>query len=204
MEKCIPLKELMMMIISGVEEVAETIDQEQVECFLTEIMRAERIFVVGAGRSGFVAKSFAMRLMHLGLIAYVVGETVTPAFNKKDTLIAFSGSGKTKSVLEACETTRRLDGKLCLVTGTENSPMSSLADCLVYLKAYDENMQTGSDHFDLRQLRGEHRSLSHPATPIGTLFETSAMIFADSIIAALIELKHCQIEDIVHRYTNMQ
>ncbi|MDD1727997.1 MAG: SIS domain-containing protein, partial [Methanospirillum sp.] len=106
MDSCIPLRDLMLMMISRIEEVAQSIDQTQVECFLTEINRAERIFVLGAGRSGFVAKSFGMRLMHLGMNAYVVGETVTPAFHQRDTLIAFSGSGKTKSVLEACETTR--------------------------------------------------------------------------------------------------
>lgn len=204
MERCFSLKELMLMMISGIEEVAQAIDQDQVECFLSEIMKAERIFVVGAGRSGFVAKSFAMRLMHCGLTSYVVGETVTPALNKNDTLVAFSGSGKTKSVVEACETTHRLNGRICLITGTEDSPMAHLADCLVYLKVYDDNMRSGSDHFDLRQLKGEHRSISHPGSPAGTLFETSAMVFADSIISALIELKHCQIEDIVHRYTNMQ
>lgn len=192
------------MMISRIEEVALTIDQNQVECFLTEINRAERIFVVGAGRSGFVAKSFGMRLMHLGMNAYVVGETVTPAFHARDTLIAFSGSGKTKSVLEACETTRRIGGTLCLITGTSDSPMVDLASYIVYLKTDDESSHPGSDHFDLRQLRGEHRSISHPSTPLGTLFETSAMIFADSIISALIELKDCPIEEIIHRYSNMQ
>lgn len=189
---------------SRIEEVARSIDQSQVECFLGEINRAERIFVLGAGRSGFVAKSFGMRLMHLGMNAYVVGETVTPAFHPHDTLVAFSGSGKTKSVLEACETTRQIGGSLCLITGTRQSPMSELATCVVYLKNDDESIYTGSDHFDLRQLKGEHRSLSHPSTPMGTVFETSAMIFADSVISALIEMKHCSIEEIIHRYANMQ
>ncbi len=204
MDSCIPLQELMLIMISRIEEVAKSIDQHQVECILTEINRAERIFVLGAGRSGFVAKSFGMRLMHLGMTAYVVGETVTPAFNDRDILIAFSGSGKTKSVLEACETTHQIGGSLCLITGTKSSPMADLATCVVYLKTDDESVHTGSDHFDLRQLKGEHRSISHPSTPLGTLFETSAMIFADSIISALIELKNCSIDEIIHRYSNMQ
>ena len=204
MDSCIPLQDLMLMMISRIEEVARSIDQRQVECFFTEVNRAERIFVLGAGRSGFVAKSFGMRLMHIGLTAYVVGETVTPAYNNRDLLIAFSGSGKTKSVLEACQTTHQIGGSLCLITGTRSSPMAALATCVVYLKTDDESIRTGSDHFDLRQLKGEHRSISHPSTPLGTLFETSAMIFADSIISALIELKHCSIDDVIHRYSNMQ
>ena len=192
------------MMISRIGEIAATLEQEQVDCFINAIAGADRIFVIGAGRSGFVAKSFAMRLMHLGLTSFVIGETVTPSFHNNDVLIAFSGSGKTKSVREACETTRQIGGQICLITGTRVSPMAELADCMVLLNTEEESCQVGPDHFDLRQLRGEHRSISAPCTPLGTLFETSAMIFADSVISALIEMKHCSIEEIMHRYANMQ
>ncbi|QVV90506.1 SIS domain-containing protein [Methanospirillum sp. J.3.6.1-F.2.7.3] len=194
----------MLMMISRIGEIAQTLQQDEVDCFISELMRAERIFVVGAGRSGFVAKSFAMRLMHLGFTSYVVGETVTPAFHKNDTLIAFSGSGKTKSVLEACETTKQIGGNICLITGCKTSPMTELASCVVLLSTEEESCHIGSDHFDLRQLRGEHRSIAATCTPLGTLFETSAMIFADSVVSILIEMKHCTVEEIMHRYTNMQ
>ncbi|MDD3574592.1 6-phospho-3-hexuloisomerase [Methanospirillum sp.] len=203
-EPCIPLMDIMSMMISRIGEIAATLEQEQVDCFINAIAGADRIFVIGAGRSGFVAKSFAMRLMHLGLTSFVVGETVTPSFHSNDVLIAFSGSGKTKSVREACETTRQIGGQFCLITGTRVSPMAELADCIVLLNTEEESCQVGPDHFDLRQLRGEHRSISAPCTPLGTLFETSAMIFADSVISALIEMKHCSIEEIMHRYANMQ
>ena len=204
MDNCYPIQDLMLMMAARIEEVARSIDQNQIECFLSEINTAERIFVLGAGRSGFVAKSFGMRLMHLGMNAFVVGETVTPAFHPRDLLIAFSGSGKTKAVLEACETTRQIGGDLCLITGTRDSPMIELATCVVYLKTDEESIHTGSDQFAIRQLKGEHRSLSTPSTPLGTIFETSAMIFADSVISSLIELKHCSIEEIRQRYANMQ
>lgn len=203
-EPCIPLRDIMSMMISRIGEIAETLEQDQVDYFISALMGSDRIFVIGAGRSGFVAKSFAMRLMHLGLTSYVVGETVTPSFHGKDTLIAFSGSGKTKSVMEACETTRQIGGQICLITGTRVSPMAELANCVVLLNTEEESCNVGPDHFDLRQLRGEHRSISAACTPLGTLFETSAMIFADSVISALIEMKHCSIEEIMHRYNNMQ
>ena len=203
-ETCINPRDLMLMMTSRIEEIAEALDPEQVICFLSEIMRANRIFVVGAGRSGFVAKAFAMRLMHLSLEAYVVGETVTPAFHKDDALVAFSGSGKTKSVLEACETTRQIGGHISLITGSRESLMVDIADCIVLLRTGEETCYIGPDHFDLRQLRGEHRSISAGCTPLGTLFETSAMIFSDSVISALIEMRHCSIEEIMDRYTNMQ
>ena len=35
----------------------------------------KKLLVVGAGRSGLIGKAFAMRLMHLGINVYVMGET---------------------------------------------------------------------------------------------------------------------------------
>ncbi len=39
-----------------------------------------------------------MRMMHMGIDAYVIGETVTPNFEKDDILIIESGSGETKGL----------------------------------------------------------------------------------------------------------
>ena len=48
------------------ESVFAAQDQTQLEAALAEIAAAGRIFVIGAGREGIAARSFAMRLMHLG------------------------------------------------------------------------------------------------------------------------------------------
>ncbi len=37
-----------------------------------------RIFVTGLGRTGLMARGFAMRLMHLGRRVYHVGDVITP------------------------------------------------------------------------------------------------------------------------------
>ena len=50
------------------------------------------IFLAGAGRSGFVAKSFAMRLMHLGFYVYVFNETIAPPVQDGDIIIIISKS----------------------------------------------------------------------------------------------------------------
>ena len=44
-----------------------------------------------------------MRLMHLGLSAYVVGETISPAIYADDCILAISGSGETNTVVNAVE-----------------------------------------------------------------------------------------------------
>lgn len=57
------------------------------EKFADAILKADRIFVAGAGRSGFVARAFANRLMHMGLTVFFVGEPTTPAIKAGDLLV---------------------------------------------------------------------------------------------------------------------
>jgi acyl dehydratase len=65
--------------------------------------RKTTIFLAGAGRSGFVAKSFAMRLMHLGFYVYVFNETIAPPVRDGDIIIIISKSGKSNSITQIVE-----------------------------------------------------------------------------------------------------
>jgi len=71
------VQDMMRLMASKIRAIANIISDEDVEAFIRELLNAKRIYVMGAGRSGLVAKAFAMRLMHLGLQAFVVGETIT-------------------------------------------------------------------------------------------------------------------------------
>ena len=87
----------MLEILKQIEEeihgVLAKVKEDDIERFLAEIAPNRRIFVDGEGRSGFSAKGFAMRLMHLKYTVYFVGETITPAVEAGDVFIAVSGSG---------------------------------------------------------------------------------------------------------------
>jgi 6-phospho-3-hexuloisomerase len=194
--------ELMNILTSCMEEVISNIDIMQTETLLKEILRAERIFVSGAGRAGYIAKAFAMRLTHLQLKAFVVGETVTPAFSKNDLLVVFSGSGKTLSIVEGCQKAKEIGGRLCVITASENSPMTRLCDTIVLLDTSIE--QSAEPDFEIRQLTGKHRSMAAPIAPLATLFETAALILSDATIAALMEIKHGNVSDVELRFPNLQ
>ena len=193
---------LMEMLTSCMEHVIATMDGSQTEQFIHEILHAERIYVSGAGRSGYVAKAFAMRLTHLRLDAFVVGETVTPAFTKKDLLIAFSGSGKTLSTVEGCQKAKEIGGRICLITAQVNSPLALISDCIVVLDT--NTMHHMEDDFEVRQLTGKHRSMAAPVAPLATLFETAALILSDATIAAIMEIKRRNIDDVEQRFPNLQ
>ena len=86
-------------ILKEITSVITQIKEDNLTKILNKIPKNNRIFVDGEGRSGFQAKSFAMRLMHIGYQIYVMGETITPAIRQGDIYIAISGSWKKLKIL---------------------------------------------------------------------------------------------------------
>ncbi|MEM3063061.1 MAG: SIS domain-containing protein, partial [Nitrososphaerota archaeon] len=101
-------------ILSQIKDSLSKIDKEQIEKFIDMLVnaRGRKILISGAGRTGLVARAFAMRLMHLGYLVYVVGETITPSLEKDDILIAISGSGTTTLVVEAAKAAKIIGSKV--------------------------------------------------------------------------------------------
>jgi 6-phospho 3-hexuloisomerase len=117
-----------------IEEQLRAIDQKSIDQFVESLINAKRIFIVGAGRSGLVAKAFGMRLMHLGFTVYVVGEVITPAITKDDLLIVVSGSGQTLSVVVAATVAKEKGVKIIGITSNPDSDIGKLSDVVVQIK----------------------------------------------------------------------
>jgi len=194
------VQEMMRLMASKIRSIANTIADEDVRKFLDELLNAKRIYVIGAGRSGLVAKAFAMRLMHLGLQAYVVGETITPALNKGDLMVVFSGSGKTKTIADIAETAHEIGAHTCLITSNADSRIGKLSECIVIIEHQRDAVQDDAVEFEIRQMMGEHKSFA----PLGTLFETASMIFADAVISRLMEITKTDESALKNRHTNIE
>ena len=110
------LKESMLSISKHISNIARSLNEKEIVTFISSMQESNKIFIYGAGRSGLVAKAFAMRLMHLGFDIYVIGEIITPAIAKNDLLITISGSGETTSVVAAAEIAKRANAKVILIT----------------------------------------------------------------------------------------
>lgn len=120
--------QLLQEISDEVNGVLEQVKEQELKEVMEKIRKDRRIFVDGEGRSGFSAKGFAMRLMHLGYTVYFVGETITPAVSKGDVFIAVSGSGKSKNVINDAESAKQKGCILITVTSKTESPLSDMAD----------------------------------------------------------------------------
>jgi 6-phospho-3-hexuloisomerase len=166
-------------MMDNVQEVSEGLDEATINEMMDIIIASKNIFVLGLGRSGLVAKAFAMRLMHLGFSVYVVGETITPAIHDDDCLVAISGSGETSYIISTANITDKRGAKIIAVTSYEQSTLASLSDLVIQVKGRTK-IDMEKDYIK-RQMGGKHQSLA----PLGTLFEISTLIVLDGFIAEL-------------------
>lgn len=172
-------------IIECIKRSMESLNMDEVEEFIDTLLKAKdrKIFTIGMGRSGFVVRAFALRLMNLGFNVYVLGETITPAAEKGDLLIAVSGTGSTKMVLTASSAAKDIGAKVIAVTSFPESPLGRLADLSVTIKGRTKAGMPVEEDYVARQIIGERE----PLTPLGSIFENNSMVFLDSLI---VEIMH--------------
>ncbi|MGQ9722877.1 MAG: 6-phospho-3-hexuloisomerase [Candidatus Jordarchaeum sp.] len=193
------LKKAMLEISENISNAVNDINDVQVnqlvELLVNGLKDNRRIFVIGAGRSGLVVRAFAMRLMHLGFEVFVVGETITPAVTEKDILIAISGSGRTKLVVESSRIAKtNVGATLVVLTSYPDSPLAQLADLVVEVRG--RTKVTEQNDYIQRQIKGEHS----PLTPLGTLFESTVSAFLDGLITELMEKTGKEEKDLQERH----
>lgn len=172
-----------------IQDVLSQVDENLLIDTAALIREKRRIFVVGEGRSGLMAKSFAMRLMHLGATVYVVGETITPSISSEDILVAISGSGKTKSVIWTAETAHKLGCTVLVLTTDPSSPLVEEATHTICIPASTKYRQTN-----------EMKSIQ----PLGSLFDQCAHIVFDTICLNFAELNEIGYEEAFKRHSNME
>ena len=165
------------------------LSMDEVNEMIEVIDQSHAIFVIGAGRSGYIAKAFAMRLMHLGYSVYVVGEAVTPKITCEDSLIAISGSGETTSVVNISKKAKDIGSKLIAITGNKNSSLAKMSDVVVLIKG---------------KMKGERNEVLSQLAPLGTMFELTAMIFLDALIAEMMMRKRLTEKDLEARHAVLE
>lgn len=185
------------LILERIRDICARIPPEEFQSFVTAILEAPRIYVSGAGRSQLMAKAFAMRLVHLNRKVFVVGDTITPALRAGDVLLAVSGTGETASVVNEARVAKEMAGRVLVVTGNRNSPLAALSDVLVEIPAPPVRRKV--EDYELRQLKGPEEVL----TPLGSLFELSALIFFESCVVELMRKLGIGEEDMARLHANL-
>jgi 6-phospho 3-hexuloisomerase len=186
-------------ILKKLDSILEKVDPAQAKSFMNKIQKSDRVFIVGMGRSGLAGRAFAMRLMHCGKKVFVVGECTTPAIQDGDVLVAISGSGQTSSVVSIAVAAKKHHATLLVITSNTESDLAKMADAVVSVQGRTKLDEQPAD-YEERQIGGERIE----STPMGTLFELSAMIFLDSVIALLMKEERIDEGYMKRKHTNLE
>ncbi len=169
-----------------IREILEKISEENIEKVKKLFFQSNRIFVYGAGRSGLVAKAFAIRLVHLGFQTFVIGETISAPVTKGDLVIIVSGSGETIPAVMTAEIAHNIGAKVVSITGKKRSEIAKYADVTLFISS-------SCDEEERKKY-----------APLGTLFEASVWILLDGLIADLMDSKNETEEDMRSRHATLQ
>ena len=151
-----------------------------------ELLNSDKIYLSGAGRSGLMVKTFAMRLMHMGLGANLVGSPVTPGATQGDFLLLASGSGETESVIAIARQAVKNDLEIGLITESPQSTMAKLADLVVEIEKID------------------HEIISEPLPPLGSLFEQSLFFLLEALVTYIMEEGEKNEKEMAERHANLE
>ena len=186
-------------LLTGIGSVIQSIEDSEIEIMINILLNHidHKILLIGSGRSGFVGRAFALRLMHLGFNVYVSGETITPALNVDDLVVALSGSGTTTTVVAQAEVAKDVGSTVIAVTSHPDSPLATIAHEVIEVKGRSKIDQIFD--YDKVQIKGEFSN-----APLGTMFELSCMIFLDSIIAELMQKLGASEVDLRKRHANAE
>ena len=163
--------ELVDVVLADIGRTLRQVDADEVEALGAALLRAERVFLAGKGRTGLQMRAFAMRLMHLGLRVHVVDDVTTPAIGAGDLLLIGSSSGRTGSLLRYAESLGATGAQLATLTGNLDSPLAAAATCRVYIPA--SNFKAGAGAGD------------SSALVMGSLFEHCLGLVCDMLIIRL-------------------
>lgn len=176
-------------ILHEIQQVIEEMDEREVDALAAALLAAPRIFVTGEGRSGLMAKAFAMRLMHLGLTVYVVGETTTPAVTGKDALVAVSGSGTTAGTVHVAEQAAEKGTAVYAVTTDPGSKLASRAQRALIVPAATKWRKAGE---------------TQTAQPLGSLFDQCCHIALDGVCLEIARRKDISNDAARGLHTNVE
>jgi 6-phospho-3-hexuloisomerase len=193
------VKDKAAVLLNILRENLSQLDEEKLERFIDILKshRSNKILIMGAGRSGLVGRAFAMRLLHLGFNAFVLGDTIVPSISEHDLVVAISGSGSTKLIVTAAEAAKQVGARIVSITSYPSSSLGKLSNHVVLLKG--RHAVSTKDYF-ARQILGLHE----PLAPLGTVFEDGAMVLLDAVIATLMAELHVEESDMRSRHANIE
>jgi 6-phospho-3-hexuloisomerase len=175
--------------VEDLARVLRSVRARDLKAVEKEILASRHVFVTGLGRTGLMARGFAMRLMHLGRTVYHVGDVITPAIGAGDLLVICSRTGASKVLLHYIRIARRAHARVCVVTARPDSPVAKGADVVLSIADLPKRRPAGS---------------KKPLPPLGSLFEQALLIVLDQVVLGLMTALDLTEDDMARIHTEFE
>jgi len=173
------------------------VKRPEVEAFEKVLLGARRVFVTGLGRTGLMARGFAMRLMHLGRRVYHVGDVITPAIRRGDLLVICSRTGRSPVLLYYVKIAQRVGARVAIVTAEFDSAVARRADAILTLPSEPARPR--------KTPRGPAvRGKRKPEPPLGSVFEQALLVVLDQVVVDLMETLGLTSDDLRRIHTTFE
>lgn len=177
-----------LMVVSEVRDVISGFDDDQVPEFVDDLVQSRTIACCGVGREGLMVEAFAMRLMHLGLDAHVVGDMTTPSIGEGDLLVASAGPGYLSTIEALMDQALQAGARVNVVTAEPEKSLPQKADRVLIIPA--------------RTMAKETESTS--IQPMGCTFEQAQLVVFDTLVLELMEQLDETEDSMARRHTNLE
>ncbi len=135
-------------ILDEIRAALSAVREAEVGDLRAALRQASAVFVTGEGRSGLVGRCFAMRLMHLGLRAHVIGETITPALGVGDVLLAISRTGESEVTCGRARLAASRGARVAAITAAREPALARTAHLMLLIPVASSSEQYGGSGFE--------------------------------------------------------
>jgi len=170
------IKNLIKKFLESSNEMISELDGKVIESFTEQLKGAKRIYTVGVGSLGLLAKGFTTKLTYLGYETYFIGETLMPSPSRDDLLIAISESGEADYTVKAARIAKNLGATVVAITSRPQSTLGKLADLNIEIKWKEE---APKEEEELKEREGELLTLN------SSLFEIATLALLNAIMSEL-------------------
>lgn len=176
--------------LEGVRHLLQDMDRQTAEALVKAILKTNRMFISGKGRSGLIAECFAMRLMQMGFDVHVPGQATCPRIRRGDLMLAISCSGTTMTTVQLARISKDAGARVIAVSAVGDSPLIEFADDVILVPVTAADVKKR-----YRYVLGPHNN---------TLFEEVLLLYFDALIYSMLEREGIPKQRLRQRHTNLQ
>ena len=169
------IKNLIKQFLESSNDIISGLDSKVIENFAEQLKKAKRVYTVGVGSLGLLAKGFTTKLTYLGYETYFIGETLMPSPSKNDLLIAISESGEADYTVKAARIAKNLGATVVAITSCPQSTLGKLADLNIEIKWKEKIPKE-----ELKEREGKL------LTPNSSLFEIVTLMILNAVMSELV------------------